>query len=45
MTIPIRKAVRVLLLSDKNELLLMCVAGFDISTPEGKRNKRFWCTS
>lgn len=40
----IRKAVRVLLLNDKNELLLMLVEDFDISTPEGTRNKRFWCT-
>ncbi len=44
MHIPIRKAVRVLLLNDKDELLLMCVEDFDISSPEGKRNKRFWCT-
>lgn len=22
----------------------MCVEDFDISTPDGKRNKRFWCT-
>lgn len=40
----VRKSVRVLLLNDKNELLLMCVEDFDISTPEGKKNKRFWCT-
>jgi len=44
MSIQIRKAARVLLLNDKNELLLMCVEDFDISTTEGKRNKRFWCT-
>lgn len=44
MSIPIRNAVRVLLLNDKNQLLLMCVEGFDISTVEGKHNKRFWCT-
>lgn len=39
-----RKAARVLLLNSKNELLLMCIEDFDISTPEGKRNERFWCT-
>ena len=42
--IPVRKATRVILLNDKNELLLMCVEDFDISTPDGTRNKRFWCT-
>ncbi len=40
----IRKSVRVLLLSDANELLLMCVQDFDISAQDGTRNKRFWCT-
>lgn len=40
----VRKSVRVLLLNDKNELLLMCIEDFDISTLEGKKNKRFWCT-
>ena len=40
----IRKSVRVLLLNDNNELLLMCVEDFDISTPSGEKNKRFWCT-
>lgn len=44
MSIPVRKAVRVLLLNNNNELLLMCVEGFDIATADGKRNKRFWCT-
>ncbi len=39
-----RNAVRILLLNDKNELLLMHVEGFDISITEGKRNKQFWCT-
>ena len=43
MSILVRKAVRVLLFNDENELLLMCVEDFDISTPEGKKNKRFWC--
>jgi len=40
----LRKAARVLLLNSKNELLLMYIEDFDISTPEGKRNERFWCT-
>lgn len=40
----VRKAVRVILLNNENKLLLMCVEGFDISTTEGKRNERFWCT-
>lgn len=44
MSIPIRKAVRVLLLNGNNELLLMCVEGFDIATVDGKRNNRYWCT-
>jgi len=44
MTIPVRKAVRVLLLNNNKELLLMCVEGFDIATADGKRNNRFWCT-
>lgn len=44
MTPIIRKAVRVLLLNDSNELLLMCVQDFDIRTQEGIMNKRFWCT-
>ena len=44
MAIPIRKAVRVLLINDKNELLLMCYENFDISAKEGTKNKRFWCT-
>jgi 8-oxo-dGTP pyrophosphatase MutT (NUDIX family) len=43
MSIPIRNAVRVLLLHD-DKLLLMCMEGFDISTAEGTRNHRFWCT-
>ena len=45
MSIAIRKAVRVLLLNDKNELLLMCIENFDISTTKGKKNKRFWYTT
>jgi 8-oxo-dGTP pyrophosphatase MutT (NUDIX family) len=40
----LRKSIRILLLNDKNELLLMCVEDFDISSPGGTRNKRFWCT-
>ncbi|QQR48727.1 NUDIX domain-containing protein [bacterium] len=40
----IRNTVRFLLLNDNNELLLMRVESFDIATPTGKRNKRFWCT-
>jgi 8-oxo-dGTP pyrophosphatase MutT (NUDIX family) len=44
MPIPVRKAVRVLLLNSNNELLLMCVEGFDIATVDGQRNNRFWCT-
>ena len=40
---PIRHAVRVLLLNN-NKLLLMCFEDFDISTPDGTKNKRFWCT-
>lgn len=44
MTTNIRKAVRVLLLNEKKELLLMCVENFDIATPSGKKNQRFWCT-
>lgn len=44
MTLPIRKAVRVLLINNNNQLLLMCVEDFDVSTPDGTRNKRFWCT-
>lgn len=42
--IPIRKAVRILLLNNEKELLLMCVEDFDISAPDGTKNKRFWCT-
>lgn len=44
MNTPIRNTVRLLLLNDNNELLLMRVESFDIATPTGKRNKRFWCT-
>lgn len=44
MTPVTRKAARVLLLNNKNELLLMCVEGFDISSADGTRNNRFWCT-
>lgn len=44
MRIITRRTVRVLLLNTCNELLLMCVEDFDISTLDGKRNKRFWCT-
>lgn len=40
----IRNTVRLLLLNDNDELLLMRVESFDIATPSGKRNKRFWCT-
>lgn len=40
----VRNAVRVILLNQRNELLLMCVEDFDISTIEGSKNKRFWCT-
>jgi 8-oxo-dGTP pyrophosphatase MutT (NUDIX family) len=43
MPISVRNAVRVLLLNE-DKLLLMCVEDFDISTIEGVRNKRFWCT-
>lgn len=38
-----RDAVRVLLLHD-HKLLLMCIENYDISTIEGSRNQRFWCT-
>lgn len=44
MSLVLRKSIRILLLNAKNELLLMCVEDFDISTPGGTRNKRFWCT-
>ncbi len=40
---PIRNAVRVLLLNG-DKLLLMCIEDFDISAPNSKPNKRFWCT-
>lgn len=40
----IRNTVRLLLFNDNNELLLMRVESFDIATPTGKRNERFWCT-
>jgi 8-oxo-dGTP pyrophosphatase MutT (NUDIX family) len=40
----VRKSVRVLLLNDEKKLLLMCIEGFDISTTDGKKNERFWCT-
>lgn len=43
MSIPIRPAVRVLLINN-NKLLLMCVEDFDIHAPGAKKNKRFWCT-
>ena len=36
--------MRVLLLNDNDQLLLMRVEDFDIATLEGKKNKRFWCT-
>lgn len=44
MNIPIRKTVRVLLLNSENSLLLMCIEGLDISTPDGKKLHRFWQT-
>jgi 8-oxo-dGTP pyrophosphatase MutT (NUDIX family) len=39
-----RKAVRILLINDKKELLLMCVENFDIKTLDGSKHKRLWCT-
>ncbi len=44
MLTPIRKTVRIILLNDKNELLLMYINDFDISTPDGTKNNKFWCT-
>ena len=40
----IRKAIRILLINERQELLLMCVENFDIKTLEGSKNKRLWCT-
>lgn len=44
MNIPIRKAARVLLINDHDELLLIYVEAFDIKTTEGKSFQRFWFT-
>lgn len=44
MTLPIRKAVRVLLINEKNELLLMCYENFEVSEKDGTQNQKFWCT-
>lgn len=44
MNIPIRNAVRIILLNNEDKLLLMCVEDFDIATPDDVRHKRFWCT-
>lgn len=43
MMIPVRNAVRILLLND-NKLLLMRVEDLDIGAPGAKSNRRFWCT-
>ncbi len=40
----IRKSVRILLLNDENQLLLMRVEGLDICSPNGKRHNNLWCT-
>ena len=37
-----RNAVRVLLLNENKELLLMCAQNAKITTPEGESNKLFW---
>lgn len=44
MSIAVREAVRIVLLNDKNELLLMCIEDFDVSTLDGTKIKRFWAT-
>lgn len=41
-TIPLRKSVKVLLLNDKNELLLMCADDPKTTNVEGKYHGRFW---
>lgn len=41
--IPVRNAVRILLLNN-NKLLLMRVEDLDIGAPGAKSNRRFWCT-
>ncbi len=41
--IPVRHAVRVLLIND-NKILLMRVNAMDIDDADGKRNRQFWCT-
>ena len=44
MECPIRKSARVVLLNQHNEILLMCIEGFDVSSVEGIKHPRFWCT-
>lgn len=40
----VRKAVRVLLLNDENQLLLMCIENPDLRTSEGISCGKFWLT-
>jgi 8-oxo-dGTP pyrophosphatase MutT (NUDIX family) len=42
MSLPIRNSIKVLLLNDNNELLLMSVDDPKTTTVEGKYNGRFW---
>lgn len=44
MSIKTRDAIRIILLNNVGQLLLMCVENLDITTAGGDRNKRFWCT-
>lgn len=41
-TIPIRNSVKVLLLNEKQEILLMCAEDPKTTTAEGKYHGRFW---
>ena len=42
MSLPIRNSVKVLLLNDKNELLLMCADDPKVTSSDGKYHGRFW---
>lgn len=44
MTLPIRKSVKILLINEKNELLLMCADDPMVTSSDGKYHGRFWFT-
>ena len=42
MSLSIRNCVRIILLNDKNEMLLMCADDPKTTSIDGKRHRQFW---